>query len=220
MVVLKLGELFTQLARYQTYWNKNNQAVLADKSAYKRKYFVLGDSAAQGIGATSPRKSYPALVAQEVEAKTGEKIGLINLSKSGALIRDAIDQQLPVLKSQKITPQTIITVEIGANDILSFDKVKFEKDMDEFMAGLPKQTIVSDIPSFRGTRFGTREKNVLEANEIIVRLSDKHGLKRAQLYDKVAINTGLSTLAVDLFHPSNKGYRQNWAPAFLEQIAP
>ncbi len=216
--VLRLGELYTQLARYRTFWNKHNQEVLRNSDGKGIRYYALGDSAAQGIGATSPQKGYPGLIAKSLGERRSERIELINLSKSGAKINDALREQIPIMKSLGVSKDTIITVEIGANDISQFDKVKFERDMNELMSKLPEQTVISDLPSFQGGRFSKNEKSVLEANEIIVRLSDKYGLKRAQLYDRVANNHGLSTLSADLFHPSNSGYANNWAPAFLEQL--
>jgi len=216
--VLRLGELYTQLARYRTYWNKHNQEVLRNSDGRVIRYYALGDSAAQGIGATSAQKGYPGLIAKSLSEQKSTPIELVNLSKSGAKIDDALREQLPILESQGVKKDTIVTIEIGANDIVDFNKEKFEKEMNELMSKLPKQTVISDIPSFEGGRLAKHEHSVLEANEIIVRLADKYGLKRALLYDRVANNHGLSTVAADFFHPSSKGYAENWAPAFLEQL--
>lgn len=216
--ILRTGELYTQLARYRTYWHKHNQTILSNGRAENIRYYALGDSAAMGIGATSPAKSYPVLVGKVVEERQVRNVELINLSKSGATVSDALREQIPVVESLGVSKDAVITVEIGANDMPNFDAEKFEKEMNELMGRLPKQTIISDIPSFAGSRLSRYERNVLEANEIIVRLADKHGLKRALLYDRVASNHGFSTFSVDVFHPSNRGYKENWAPAFIEQL--
>ncbi|HEX5797986.1 MAG TPA: SGNH/GDSL hydrolase family protein [Candidatus Saccharimonadales bacterium] len=112
----------------------------------------------------------------------------------------------------------MVTVEIGANDIISFDSKKFEKEMDELMAKLPKNTVISDIPSFSGSRYAKYENRILEANEIINKLADKHNIALAKLHERVAANHGLRTFAADLFHPSDYGYRNNWLPAFMDRI--
>ena len=216
--LLRIGELYTQLARYKVYWNKYNQQTLAHPKTNGIRYYALGDSAAQGIGASSPKKGYTNLIAEFLSSTRTRPIEFINLSKSGATVDDAINEQLPILKSLGVEKDAVVTVEIGANDMANFNPEKFEQSMDKFMSELPKQTVISDIPSFAGGRFSDREKSVLEANKIIVRLSDKHSLRRALLYDRVATNHGISTLASDFFHPSNKGYRENWAPAFIEQL--
>lgn len=216
--LLRIGELYTQLARYRAYWHRHNQITLSSSRVENIRYYALGDSAAQGVGATSPSRSYPVLVAKEVEKSQGKTVELINLSKSGATVKDAITEQLPVMKSLGVTDDTIVTIEIGANDVKTFEPAKFEREMNDLMSQLPKQTIIADIPSFAGSINKKYERNVLEANEIVRRLVDTHGLKRALLYDRVAANHGLSIFAADLFHPSNKGYRENWAPAFIEQL--
>lgn len=216
--LVRAGELYTQLARYKKYWHRHNQLTLANSQPEGVRYYALGDSAAQGVGATSPAKGYVSLVAEELRKRADQPIELINLSKSGARIRDAIREQIPAMESLGVKDNSIVTMEIGANDIKTFEPAKFESEMNELMGQLPKQTIISDIPSFLGSINSKYEKNVLEANEIIRRLADAHGLKRALLYDKVAANHGVKTFAADLFHPSNKGYRENWAPAFLRQL--
>lgn len=217
IVLLKFGELATQTARYHGFWQRHNQETLSSSRVESVRYYALGDSTAQGIGASSPTNSYPMLVADVLSEKHGD-VELINLSKSGAKVNDVLTEQVPVMKSLGVKENSVVTVSVGANDMASFDKVKFEKDMDELMQQLPKQTIVADIPSFAGGRNAKLERNVLEANEILVRLSDKHGLKRALLYDKTSSNQGFRMVAIDRFHPSNKGYRENWAPAFVEQL--
>jgi acyl-CoA thioesterase I len=218
IAVFRLGELYTQLARYKTYWLENNKQVIANSKPDSIRYYALGDSAAQAVGATSPKKGYVSLIAKELENRSKKDVELINLSKSGAKVADVTRDQLPIMNSLGVKESSVVTIEIGANDMLTYDETKFEREMDELMSKLPKQTIISDVPSFAGSRFAKYEKNILSANKILVRLSDKHNLKRALLYDKLTENHGWQTFAADIFHPSNKGYRENWAPAFIEQL--
>lgn len=218
IILLRLGELYTQLARYKVYWNTHNQQTLANSRSENIRYYGLGDSAAQGVGATSPQKGYVGLIAKSLNEKNSQPVELINLSKSGAKIADVTRDQLPIMESLGVKSNAVVTVEIGANDILSFQSERFEREMNELMGKLPKQTIISDIPTFKGGRFAKYEPNVLAANQIIIRLSDQHGLKRAKLFDKINANHGVTTFAADMFHPSNRGYRENWAPAFLDQL--
>ncbi|HYF96849.1 MAG TPA: SGNH/GDSL hydrolase family protein [Patescibacteria group bacterium] len=212
--VLRVGELYTQLARYQKYWDRVNQQKVKGASL---TYIAFGDSAAQGVGATSPDKGYVGLIADEL-SKDNKKVRTINLSKSGAKIRDVLDIQLPIYESMNLSGKTLFTVEVGANDIVTFDKNKFEKDMDELMTTMPTGTVISDIPSFKGSRLARLEYRVDEANGIIYRLAQKHHIKIANLHERVENNHGLRTFSADLFHPSDHGYRTNWLPPFLERI--
>ncbi len=212
---LRVVELYTQLSRYQNYWDARNRRTIQNQ---RIDYVALGDSAAQGVGASKPDKGYVGLIQQELSKRNGGEIGLVNLSKSGAKIRDVLDTQLPAYEVLIKSDQVVVTVEIGANDITNFDAQRFEQDMDQLMARLPKQTIISDIPNFSGSRLSKLEKNVTTANNIMYRLAEKHGFTLVPLHERTKNNRGLLTFGADLFHPSNKGYRENWAPVFLQQI--
>ncbi|HEX5797987.1 MAG TPA: hypothetical protein VFX79_01410 [Candidatus Saccharimonadales bacterium] len=89
----RLGELYTQLARYQKYWTSSN---LEDINKHDFVYVALGDSAAQGIGASTPLKGYVGLIAEELQKGREKDVKVINLSKSGAKIADVLQAQLPL----------------------------------------------------------------------------------------------------------------------------
>lgn len=212
LFALSLFELWTQLARYKNYWDRQNQVSV---TAGSLQYVALGDSTAQGIGATHPAKGYVGLIANNLSEERGKPVHTVNLSKSGAKIRDVLDRQLPELNT--LQPD-VITIEIGANDMINFEPQKFEQEMDQLMERLPKQAVMSDIPYFGGSRFKSKQSDVEAANKIMYRLATKHGIKLALLHQKVKQNSGIHTLASDLFHPSNAGYRENWAPVFLDRL--
>jgi len=212
----RLGELYTQLARYQKYWTANN---LRSVSPTDFVYVALGDSAAQGVGASKPQKGYVGLIAHELQEKKKADVKVINLSKSGAKVADVIKLQLPLYQEFKLKSQRhIVTIEIGANDIITFNEEQFEREMDELISRLPRNAVLSDIPSFTGSRYARYEPRVLKANQIIHNLAGKHKIKLAELHKRVADNHGLRTFAADLFHPSDYGYKTNWLPAFMERI--
>ena len=60
-------------------------------------YVALGDSAAQGIGASTPDRGYVGLLAERVRERTSRSVEVVNLSSSGARIGDVLDTQLPAL---------------------------------------------------------------------------------------------------------------------------
>ena len=211
--LLSLIDMYTQLARYKNYWLRNNEKVVVTKPIY----FALGDSAAQGVGATHPSRSYPGVIQQGMN-ENGRDVQLVNLSKSGAKVRDVIDTQLPELERYPVDPNAVVTIEIGANDMVSFEPKKFEADMDELMTKLPSQTLISDIPYFGQSRLKNKQPNVVEANKIMYKLAQKHGYKLVPLHEKMEKNGGIRTFAPDWFHPSNYAYRENWAAVFLERI--
>lgn len=214
-VVLLLGELYSQIARYQKHWDSVNQKPIGKDDLV---YVAFGDSAAQGIGATDPDKGYVGLVAKYLSEHRDKNVRVINLSKSGAKVSDVIEVQLPKYRSLNIANEQVVTIEIGANDIVDFDAREFERQMDQLMPLLPEGTVISDLPSFKGSRLYRLDPKALQANEITHKLAKKHGFEPAMLYKRVAANHGIRTLSADLFHPSNYGYRTNWAPAFIDKI--
>ena len=56
---------------------------------------MLGDSTAQGLGAPSPEGGYVGQVLAVLRERPAMPWQVLNLSVSGALIRDVLHQQLP-----------------------------------------------------------------------------------------------------------------------------
>lgn len=177
-------------------------------------YVAIGDSAAQGIGASLPRRSYVGLIAAHVRTTTGRTVRVINLSISGATVGIALERQLPRL--QKLTPD-LVTVSIGANDIANFDLARFEAQVRELFAALPRNAIVADLPTFY---FLPAEKRVRAANRVLRSIAAEYRLVVVPLHARMRVQGlwGVSTqFAGDLFHPNDRGYRV-WASAFLPQV--
>lgn len=214
-VLIGLAELLSQLPRYKNYWRKNNQQ---PSRPGELVYVALGNSAAQGVGATSPRKGYVGLIAKELEAATGKSVRIVNLSKSGARIRDVLGSQLQKYQALKLNSKHIATIEIGANDIIDFDKTKFEKEMNELMSRLPNSVVMSDLATLKGSRMAKYDKDVQQANKIMYRLAKKYNRQLAGINKLSLQNHGLRVFSIDILHPSNYGYRTNWTPAFMEMI--
>lgn len=175
-------------------------------------YVALGDSAAQGVGASRPGRSYVGLVAEHLRRRTGRTVRVVNLSISGARLREAITLQLPPLR--RLQPD-VVTVAIGANDIASFDRERFTRELGEIYDSLPAGTIVAELPSFY---LGAAERNARIANTIVHRLAGEHGFPVAPLHSTTrrqgAARYALNQVSADFFHPNDRGYRV-WASAFL-----
>lgn len=209
-----LFRLYRQVSGYKTYWNNRAASMVESNSIY---YVALGDSAAQGIGASSPDKGYVGLIAKSIQQQTNRPVHVINLSKTGATVQTAIQEQLPKLKQLRVPSDAIVTVEIGANDLINWDEEKFRRGMDQFMSELPPQTIISDMPYFGEGRYRKVEGRAQSANKIIHELANKRKLKIAPLYKVTKSNSSIFNITIDLFHPSNRGYR-NWHEAFVQKL--
>ena len=176
-------------------------------------YLALGDSAAQGIGATSPMKGYVGLIAHDIESKTGKTVQVVNVSKTGAKMDDYLKDQAPVIETVK---PDIITIEIGANDIANYDATQFRAKFKKVLETLPASSYVSNMPLFN-SRPGSTE-NAKQASKIIEEeLRAYPNLIFVDLETETQQNQSVFGFAPDLFHPNNLSYK-NWANAFLKKI--
>lgn len=178
-------------------------------------YVAVGDSAAQGIGASAPNRSYVGVLADHIRSATGRTVRVINLSVSGASVDLAVRDQLP--RFVKLTPD-IVTVAIGANDIALWNPVAFKAGIREIFSALPAHAIVADLPCFH---FPQNERKVAVANRLLREVAAEHALTVVPLH-AVTKRQGLRSVATqfanDMFHPNDRGYRV-WADAFLPALS-
>ncbi|MFC3689208.1 SGNH/GDSL hydrolase family protein [Aquipuribacter hungaricus] len=178
-------------------------------------YVALGDSAAQGVGASSPDKGYVGLLAARLRTSTGRPVRVVNLSVSGARVADVVEEQMPQLEG--LEPD-LVTVAIGGNDVRRYETGRFAADVDRLVAGVPPGTYVADVPYFMHGRWetdsaqaaGTVRTAAAEAGLVVVPLNDR--LRAEGLQGMLTQTSG------DLFHPNDRGY-QVWADAFWTEIA-
>jgi acyl-CoA thioesterase-1 len=178
-------------------------------------YVAIGDSTAQGIGASKPFRSYVGEIARHVAETTGKTVRVINLGVSGSTVYGAYTAQIPQLA--ELEPD-LLTVMIGANNIAAFDPTAFEKDLKRLYAKLPDTAIVSEVPSFY---FPPRETLVRVANGIVHRTAASRGFDTVVPLYHVSRRQGLwgvmTQFAGDLFHPNDRGYTA-WAKAFFPTV--
>jgi acyl-CoA thioesterase-1 len=205
--IVALIWLATSINRYHDFWTSK-----ANETG-EITYLALGDSAAQGIGATHPMKGYVGLVAKSIEAKTGRSVRIVNISKTGAKFDDYLKDQAPVIAT--LTPD-IITIQIGANDIKLFNAEEYRTKFKQVLKTLPDGTFVSNMPLFN-SRPGSTESGKLGSAIIQEELRHYPNLHFVDLQLETTQHQSLFGFAPDLFHPNNISYK-NWANAFLKEI--
>ncbi|PWB97518.1 SGNH/GDSL hydrolase family protein [Salinibacterium hongtaonis] len=180
-------------------------------------YVALGDSAAQGIGSSKPQRGYVGEIARMLRETTGRSVRVVNLSASGARLREAIEKQLPALAKLGVEPD-VVTVGIGANDIGTWDPARFEREIEQFYSAIPAHSIVGNVPSFY---VGRAQANVRVANELIAAAAQRHGLSVAPVHREThrlgMLRYALNQVSQDFFHPNDRGYRA-WINAFLPLV--
>jgi acyl-CoA thioesterase I len=173
-------------------------------------YVAIGDSAAQGIGASAPGHGYVGVLADHIRTLTARTVRVINLSVSGATVGLAVADQLPRFRT--LEPD-IVTVAIGANDIAAFDAAAFEAGLREIFSVLPQHAIVADLPCFY---LPHNERKVAVANSILRRVAAERNLTVVPLHESMkrqGVYGMFTQFAQDLFHPNDRGYKV-WASAF------
>ncbi|MDR5698463.1 SGNH/GDSL hydrolase family protein [Agromyces aerolatus] len=178
-------------------------------------YAAIGDSTAQGIGASRPGLSYVGLIAEQIAERTGRAVHVANLSVSGATTALAVRDQLP--KFARLDAD-VVTVSIGANDIAAWDADEFDGNIRTIFAALPRHAIVADVPCFYLPR---NERKVAEANRMLRAAAREHGLRVVPLHEhtrRQGLRGILTEFARDMFHPNDAGYRV-WAGAFRPAVA-
>lgn len=181
-------------------------------------YVALGDSAAQGIGASSPDKGYVGLIADRIHQETGRPVLVVNLSVSGAHLGDLVRDQLPRLAAlpPDLVPD-LVTVGIGGNDVLDYDKAEFARDAAVLTQALPACTVVADVPYFM---HGSAEVRAARAGRVLEDAARAAGLGVAPLHDaqQARGSWAMATdFAADWFHPDDRGHRV-WADAFWPAV--
>ncbi len=207
---VKLAKVARSVDAYATYWAQPRG------EAGGLLYVALGDSAAQGIGASRPERGYVGLIAQRLRDRTGRPVQVVNLSRSGARIGDVLDRQLPALAALGRTPD-LLTVAVGGNDVRAYNREQFAAEATRLTKALPKGAYVADAPYFMHGRW---QRDASEAAAALRRTTARDGLVAVPLHDALrdqGWTAMLTQFAADWFHPNDRGHRV-WADAFWTAI--
>jgi lysophospholipase L1-like esterase len=140
---------------------------------------------------------------------------VLNLSLSGALIRDVLRDQLPRIPAAP----DLVTCGIGANDILYSAPAKLFGDLRALIDAVPGQTVLLDLPrpaGIWGIVGRASVPYVARINQTIHRACRARGLPVAEVSASF-LPPWTGKFASDSFHPSQAGYR-DWADALLAAI--
>ena len=191
-----------QVDRYAAQWRRSNEEALAADGPL---WVVLGDSAAQGVGASAHDRGYVGQVLARLRAE-GTPWRVVNLSVSGARTAAVVDEQWPTAHD---LPADLVTAMVGGNDALRSPLATWLRSIDRLCAALPPGTVVST------TARGVFERKTRRANDHLRARAAEHGLRVADLW----AHTGppYRGLYADGFHPNDAGYAQ-WAGALAEAL--
>ncbi|MCW2778468.1 MAG: Lipolytic enzyme precursor [Frankiales bacterium] len=189
---------YAQVEQYASAWTASNTAAL---QASGPLWLVLGDSAAQAVGASSHLGGYVG----QVLPRLGDGWRVVNLSASGARTRDVLGQW----RSWDGPDPDLVTALVGGNDALGTRLPQWLADVDDLFAVLPERAVVGTVAR------GVFERKVRRLNDHVRAVAPARGLRVADLW----AHTGppYRGLYADGFHPNERGYAQ-WAAALLEAL--
>ncbi|MEM9466368.1 MAG: SGNH/GDSL hydrolase family protein [Actinomycetota bacterium] len=171
-------------------------------------WIVLGDSTAQGVGASTIDHGWVARLDAAL-TDDGRPHALINLSRSGAHSHHVLAEQLPLLDLLPYPP-SIVTVCCGANDLMrNPNPSALARRLRALAAELPAGTIMSTLPAPRYSPTALYVHRSLReaagANDVIVADLGPH-----------LVSPWKGTSA-DRYHPNDRGYGA-WVRAFAEPM--
>jgi acyl-CoA thioesterase-1 len=196
------------------HWNAHNGRIAAESGPL---WVVLGDSTAQGLGAPGPMGGYVGQVLAELRLRTGQRWRVLNLSLSGALIRDVLRDQLPRVPATA----DLVTCGIGVNDILYSAPAKLFSDLRTLIGAVPGDTVLLDLPrptGIWGIVGRASAPYVARINQTIYQAAAARGLPVAEVSAHF-LPPWAGKFASDCFHPSEDGYR-DWARALMAALPP
>jgi lysophospholipase L1-like esterase len=218
-----VAELRAARTEFAGSWAAHNDRVLLDRDRQTRQgetldplWLVLGDSTAQGLGALGPYGGYVGQVLHQLRRATGKRWRVLNLSVSGALIRDVLAEQIPQVDDYAAD---LVTCGAGANDILFTPPAKLFGDLRALLAAVPEGTVVLDLPllsGFCGIVGHMSVPYITRINRVIHEVAAERTLGVAEVSRNfTAPWTG--KFSADSFHPSQDGYR-DWSRALIKAL--
>jgi lysophospholipase L1-like esterase len=190
---------------WREYWEESNERA---RHADGPLWVALGDSTAQGIGASTPDQGYVGQLLVRLREREGRSWRVVNLSVTGARLPDVVRVQLPRLNDA--AKPDLVTCAAGANDIIRFGFPRAREALRVLIRGLPPGAILATCPQ------GLLPRRTLELNRIIRAEAPVAGLRIADVW----AHTGppwSGKYAGDDFHPNEAGYAE-WCAAFADAI--
>jgi len=160
-------------------------------------------------------KAHNDRVLHQLRRRTGQHWRVLNLSVSGALIRDVLAEQLPLLPT---TPD-LVTCGVGANDILYSAPGKLFSDLRALLTEVPDRTVMLDLPLPAGFWWIVGRMSVpyiTRINKVIHEVATDRGLPVAEVSAQFT-PPWAGKFGCDSFHPSQDGYR-DWTRALLSAL--
>ncbi len=171
-LVPPLRRSLDQVPAYAADWDAANERF---RLAEGPLWVVLGDSTAQAIGV--PRgieHGYVGRLRRLLELRDSRPWRVLNLSRSGAVLADVLDQQLPQLPAAA----ELVTCVVGGNDLRRTPLDQLLTDLRSVVDALPAGAVLASMPR------GLKEAKAVQVNAVLMELAVARGLLVADLWGR------------------------------------
>ena len=189
-------------------------------------YLVLGDSTAVGEGGSYEQGV--AVQTAEHLAQSGRRVELVNVSVSGARLRDVLTEQLP---RANLAATDLVLLDVGANDVTHLTRsASIARDYERIVTALlrgncrmkvvvtgsPDMSTPPRIPRLLRPWAGSRTRSL---NRIAREVVQRHALTFAPIAERTGplFASDPTLFSADRFHPNDRGYA-TWIPVLNEAL--
>lgn len=200
-----------QVVAHAAEWERRTADVLAGPRSGDPLWVVLGDSVAQGVGVASVDDGYVGRVARLLAQHDGRSWRVLNLSRSGAVVADVLEVQLPRLRALQADGwhADLVTAVVGGNDLRRTPLDRLLAQVPALVAGLPDGAAVATFPR------GIKPARAQAANVLLRRLAAERGLPVVDLWEATA--PPFRGKYADGLHPNEAGLT-DWVAALAEAL--
>jgi len=190
-----IAEIEAQREPWAQHWDEHNARALAASGPL---WLVLGDSVAQGIGASSPSNGFVPEVIDRLTDTTGQPWRVVNLAMTGARISHVVNDQLPAIRAVSLEP-AVTTCMIGFNDFIGRTRVEtIDRGARELVDQVPEDTLFGRVGGPRFVKRSAALGQVLDAGAESGKISLFHPYRWPEATD---------VMARDRIHLNDRGYK-------------
>lgn len=207
-LVPPLRRSLDQVVAHRLEWDRRATELLAGEREGDPLWVVLGDSTAQAVGLVDIQDGYVERVRRQLALRDHRPWRVLNLSRSGAVIADVLDVQLPRLADLGglgWRPQ-LVTAVVGGNDLRKTPLPVLLEQVPQLVAGVPDGAVLATMPK------GIKVDKAVQVNAVLRGLAAERGLPLVDLW--TATGPPWKGKYADGLHPNAAGV-SDWVRAFV-----
>src|SRR5215207_4550141 len=128
-------------SEYRRYWEESNERA---RHADGPLWVAVGDSTAQGIGASAPERGYVGQLLVRLRDEQRRPWRVVNLSVTGARVADVVREQVP--RINEVGEPELVTCAAGANDVIRFGFRGVVEALGDLIRVLPPRAVLGEHP--------------------------------------------------------------------------